>query len=98
MKNLALDSESDYFLNVNLILICPNTFGMCRLGEHALREGFSSLNVHSRCDENAPKLKLTDSTLTLSSLQRLKVIMPHNPSSPCDATVTKSYVCTMSQI
>lgn len=42
----AVDSESDYFFNVILILICPNTFGTHRLGEPALREGFSTLSVH----------------------------------------------------
>lgn len=76
---LALGRKNDNFLNVNLILICPNTFGMHRLGEHALREGFSSLDVHPHCDEDTPELKLTDCTLTLSSPQHFKVIILHNP-------------------
>lgn len=65
------------FKDVNLILICPSTFGMCRQGEHALKERFTSPG----CDENTPKLKLTDCTLT--SLQHFKVITLHNQKM-CD--------------
>lgn len=54
IKMLSFDGESDNFSNVNLILIHPNTSGMCRPREHLPRQGFHFLNA---CDENTPKIK-----------------------------------------
>lgn len=68
IKMLSFDSESDNFSNVNLILIHPNTSGMCRPREHLPRQDFHFLNAHPHVMKTPPKLKLTDCTLTLSSL------------------------------
>lgn len=49
----------------------------------------------SGCDENTPELKLTDCTLTLSSLRRFKVIILHNPKM-CDPSAHGAR-CVMQQ-
>lgn len=68
IKMLSFDGESDNFSNVNLILIHPNTSGMCRPREHLPRQGFHFLNAHPHVMKTPLKLKLTDCILTLSSL------------------------------